>query len=125
MSGQTEYWKLVLPKSERLQQIKEAHEPPLAGHPGVYKTFNKVASKFYWPGIRSDISKIVRGCPVCAAYKPNLKPTDGLVSHQKPSKPWDLVSSELIGLPPRSSKGYSYVLVVTDYLTKLSDYCTY
>lgn len=47
-------------------------------------------------------------------YKPNL----GLVLRPKSSKPWKVVSSDLISPLPRSTKGYSYVLVITDYLTK-------
>lgn len=113
-----ENWKVVLPKPARLEGIKEAHEPSLAGHSGVFKTFSRVASKFYWPGMRNDISRFVRNCAICALYKPNLRPVDGLSFHPKPSKPWEVISSDLVGPFPRSTKGYSYVLVITDYLTK-------
>lgn len=111
-------WKLVIPKAERQQKIREAHDPPLSGHCGIYKTFSRVASKFYWPKMRSDVATYVRNCYICAAFKPSQQPVDGLASHPKPSRPWEVVSSDIIGPLPRSSKGHSFILVVCDYLTK-------
>ena len=37
-----------------------AHDTPLAGHLGVDKTYRKVLSHFYWPGVHSDVRKFCR-----------------------------------------------------------------
>lgn len=49
--------------------LHECHSAPSAGHPGEKRTFARVASSFYWKGMRSDIRKFVAACPTCQATK--------------------------------------------------------
>lgn len=114
-------WKLVVPKSQRLAVIRAAHDAPVSGHMGVYKTFSRLADRYFWPKMRADVTAYIRRCNVCAAHKPDQKgKSDPMVSHAKPSLPWEVVSVDLVGPLPRSTKGNSFILVVTDYLSKFS-----
>lgn len=114
-------WKLVVPKKERLKIIILAHEPPTAGHTGIYKTFSRIAERHYWPKMRADVAKYVRRCKICATHKPSCeKPADKMVSHPKASRPWEIISTDLVGPLPRSKKGNAFILVVTDYLSKFT-----
>lgn len=114
-------WKRVVPKPDRRQLITNAHDPPTAGHTGVSKTYSKLAEQYYWPKMRSDVAAYVRKCQVCATHKPtNGPPRENMQSHPKVSRPWETISTDLMGPLPRSLKGNSYVLVVTDYLSKFS-----
>lgn len=116
-----ECWKLVVPKKERIATLRSAHDSPLAGHMGVYKTYARLAEKYYWPKMRSDVASFVRRCSLCMAHKPDHRtPKDMMVSHAKPSRPWEMVSTDLMGPLPRSLKGMTYILVVTDYFSKFS-----
>jgi hypothetical protein len=75
---------LVIPERERMTIFKENHDSPVAGHYGVEKTVQKIAAKYYWPGMRHDISKYVKGCLKCQRYKSsNLKP-EGLLRTPPP-----------------------------------------
>ena len=38
------------------------HDGIFAGHPGVRKTFAKIASNFWRPGMREGVFKYVQGC---------------------------------------------------------------
>ena len=40
-------WKLVLPTAERERALFEAHDTPQAGHLGIEKTFERLASYYY------------------------------------------------------------------------------
>lgn len=121
LSTPSDFWKLVVPKRDRLKIIISAHEPPTSGHVGVYKTFSKIAERYYWPKMRSDIANFVRHCSTCAAHKPSqLKPTDKMVSHPKISRPWEMISMDLVGPLPRSKHGNTFILNVTDYLSKFT-----
>lgn len=112
-------WKLVVPKKDRLNVIVSAHEAPTSGHVGVFKTFHRIVEKYYWPCMRADVAKFVRRCTVCAAHKPSQeKATDRMVSHVKANRPWEMVSTDIIGPLPKSKSGNSFILVVTDYLSK-------
>ncbi|KAG5862088.1 hypothetical protein JTB14_008121 [Gonioctena quinquepunctata] len=114
-------WKIVVPKGDRQSIIVGAHEPATSGHTGVYKTFARVASKYYWPKMRSDIAKFVRNCQICAAHKVlQTKPVDKMISHPKVNRLWEMISTDLIWPLPRSVKGNKYIFVVTDYLSKFS-----
>lgn len=114
-------WKLVVPKDGRVNLIKAAHDPPTSGHMGVYKTYSRLAEKYYWPKMRQDVASYIRHCHKCAAYKTDPQgKQDQLVSHPKPSRPWEMISTDLMGPLPRSTKGNSFILVVTDYFSKFS-----
>lgn len=43
-----------------------------------------------------------------------------MLSHPKPTRPWEMISVDVIGPLPQSSKGSLFELVVTDHLTKFA-----
>ena len=43
-----------------------------------------------------------------------------MVSHPKATRPWEVISADLMGPLPRSKAGNSFILVVTDYLSKFA-----
>lgn len=64
-----EQWKLVLPKEARANVIREAHDVPQAGHLGVEKTYQRVATRYCWPRMFREIANYVRHCDVCQRTK--------------------------------------------------------
>ena len=55
-------WKLVLPTVERERALFEAHNTLQAGHLGIEKTFERLASYYYWPGFYYNTTCYVRTC---------------------------------------------------------------
>lgn len=39
------------------------HDPPVAGHPGRFRTAELVSKDFFWPGLQFFVSSFVQGCP--------------------------------------------------------------
>lgn len=113
-------WRIVVPKNERHNRIIEAHNPSISGHLGVYKTYARLAEKYFWPKMRYDVTRFVKKCEVCASHKPQKTLPEGMASHPKADRPWEVISSDLMGPLPRSSKGNQFILVITDYLSKFS-----
>lgn len=112
-------WKIVVPKTHRIQIIQKNHDDPTSGHSGVFKTYNRISQLYYWPMMRSDITSYVKRCNVCIAHKPEQKLPLGLMSRRvEVEKPWQLICTDLIGPLPRSSQGFSYILVVADCFSK-------
>lgn len=112
-------WKRVIPKTERVQIISKNHDDPLAGHPGVFKTFKRISQNYYWPRMAADIAKYVAKCTTCCKNKPLLQKPAGLMSsHPIPSEPWEWVSCDFIGPLPRSNNGFKNILVITDHFSK-------
>lgn len=120
-SDQQEMWKIVVPKEKRAELLRQSHDIPTSGHLGVYKTFHRLANKYYWPKMKHDVATYIRKCQTCIKTKPEQRTKAGeMGGHSQIAKPWEVVSLDLIGPLPRSTKGYSYILVVVDLFSKFS-----
>ena len=56
---------LVLPVECRKIVLHTAHENPVAGHFSNKKTFAKIATHFFWPGVGRDVRNYCRSCDSC------------------------------------------------------------
>lgn len=114
-------WKLVVPLESREEILTKNHSEPTSGHFGVFKTYKRLALRYYWPGIRKDVIKFIANCETCAAYK---LPTHGILGKMgRPkdcSRPFQMLSIDLIGPLPNTRKQNCYIFVVTCCFSK---YC--
>ncbi|KAH8338901.1 hypothetical protein KR059_011070, partial [Drosophila kikkawai] len=69
-------WKLCVGSDYRQRVLEECHDHPTAGHLGIRKTSNRVAQRYYWPGLFRDVARYVRHCTSCQKFK---------VSQEKPA----------------------------------------
>lgn len=121
LTAPSDCWKQVVPKDLRKSIISAAHDPSTSGHMGVFKTYCRITERYYWPKCRYDVAKYVKGCVTCAAHKTDLKGPKGLMSVQpRAHSPWEIISTDLMGPLPRSSRGHQYILVVTDLFSKFA-----
>lgn len=60
--------------------LYEHHSTPAAGHPGVERTFRRLATSFYWPGMRRDVKDFVAACFECQTTKYSTQKPAGLSS---------------------------------------------
>lgn len=119
LRDQTDNWKQVIPKPGRKDILKLYHDEPTAGHLGIFKTFKRIAQMYYWPKLKADVTRYVSHCVICISHKPEQRKPAGLMTrHPIVDKPWQMVSTDLVGPLPRSSQGYTYILVVADCFTK-------
>ncbi|VFQ94095.1 unnamed protein product [Cuscuta campestris] len=98
--------------------LQEFHSSPSTGHPGIERTFRRVAAVFFWPHMRRDIAAFVASCLTCQATKYSTQKPGGLLQPLPvPGRVWDDVTMDfIVGLPP--SKGMTSIMVVVDRLTK-------
>ncbi len=100
----------------RRQIVRDHHDTPTAGHPGVLATCRSIRTSYWWPGLSSFVRNYVTGCGVCQQFKVNTQPS-------KPSLvPIDALSSRIFGqvgidfmmdLP--ESEGYDSIMVTVDH----------
>lgn len=119
LTPESSRWKIVVPKNDRKKILQENHNATTSGHPGIYKTYERLKIKYYWPKMRADVTRYVSHCQVCIAHKPTNRSPPGLMgSRPNITKPWQMIAVDLVGPLPRSSQGYVSILVVSDYFSK-------
>ena len=108
--------------SVRSAVLEECHSAPTAGHPRVKRTFARVATSFFWQGMRTDVRDFVTACFVCQSTKFIRDKPNGLIQPLPiPDKVWQAASMDfIVGLPP--SHGYSAIMVVVDRLSKYAHF---
>lgn len=112
-------WKLVIPTPNRKKIMYENHDVPTSGHLGVHKTYCRIFERYYWPGMKKDIKYYVRTCVTCGANKHSNEAKPGLCGQFKEIDfPFQCISLDFMGPFPRSKKGNTQLLVVTDWFTK-------
>ncbi|XP_070037045.1 uncharacterized protein [Nicotiana tomentosiformis] len=64
--------RLVIPHDSSLKQLllQEFHDSKIGGHAGVARTFHRLSSNFYWPGIGNDVKGTVLA--MSTAYHPQI-----------------------------------------------------
>lgn len=112
-------WKLVVPKENRGEIIQRCHDNPLSAHLGCFKTTQRILEYYYWPKMRIDIRTYIAKCEVCAGQKsPNVTKLGLMGKPKEVNFPFQLVSLDILGPLPRSRKGYTTLLVISDYFSK-------
>lgn len=114
-------WKEVIPSELREQVITENHAEPTAGHLGVFKTYHRLALRYFWPGMHQDVVKFVASCDKCLAYKAQNHQTLGEMGRPKQcSRPFQMISIDLMGPLPVTRKQNTFIFVVTCCFSKYS-----
>ena len=117
--------KVVVPNQNNLRQrvIRECHDSPCAGHPGVEKTYDLVKRDFFWPRMKNHIHEYVAQCFACQVSKAErVKPPGFLQPVEIPSGKWESISMDFIVDLPTTQGGYDAILVVVDRLTKMAHF---
>lgn len=85
--------------------LREYHDTPTGGHSGEVKTYLRLASKWFWQGMRKKVAQYIRECVVCQRNKHSQQHPAGLLQPLPvPSEVWEDITMDFIeGLPP--SKG--------------------
>jgi len=107
----------------RLRLLAEFHDAPSAGHAGVLRTLNLIASKYWWHKMGRDVRRYVNSCELCQRIKGSSEMRQGLLRpHAVPTRPWSHIAVDLITDLPLSkdSEGHEYDAICTfvDLLTK-------
>ena len=84
--------RLCVPTNLKNQIVKEAHETPLAAHPGYHKMFATLKQTFFWPRMKKDTLEFTRKCLTCQKTKvERVKILGKLHPHDIPQMKWECV----------------------------------
>ena len=72
--------RLCIPQSEQARLLSEVHDEITEGaHSGYHRTYNKLATTYYWPRMSRDVKRFVLSCDICQKSKPKKHAPIGLL----------------------------------------------
>ena len=111
-------FRYIVPAHQRESLLKQAHGNLCSGHLGFEKTRDRLIRKFYWPNQIQDIENYVRSCLSCQQNKHPKNTNYAELLPLLPTRPLELVTSDIMGPLPTSKSGNSFIMVVCDHFTK-------
>ena len=110
----------VPPNAELRQEIlQQHHDKTDVGHPGQHRMIELLKRTYWWPQMRNDVKRYIKGCDTCQRNKIlRTRPTTHLHPLPIPTGPWEEISIDMIGPLPESD-GYDAILVIVDRFSKM------
>ena len=96
----------VIPKAGIDKTLQVLHD----GHPGITKMKQLARSVVWWPGIDSDIEKMVKSCELCSLQQKS-PPVAPLHPWEWPSKPWTRIHIDHAG----PFMGKMFLIIIDSY----------
>ena len=112
---------LVIPHQYQKLAIRVIHDTVIGGHAAAERTLFAAKRRFFWKGMKRCVEKYVDKCRSCQVNKGRPHKKQPLRRYPLPDKPFDVISTDLIGPLPITTNGNRFILVVTDFLTR---YCS-
>ena len=118
--GSSRVTQLIVPVTCRKKVLEMAHDGLMSGHRGIRRTYERVVSNFYWPGVRDDVTRYCRSCDRCQKTVPKGRTGKAPLQRMPIVKiPFQRVAVDLVGpIVPCSERGHRYILTVVDYATR-------
>lgn len=111
--------RMVIPKENRQQLMHDNHDAKEAGHGGIRKTCDRLLQRYYWPGLRKEVRKYVKGCEQCQVYKESHQlPGGHMELRETILKPFQVLNIDIAGPLPMTGRKYRFILVCVDQCSK-------
>lgn len=121
-NGQYGICRPYVPGTMRNSIIKACHDDILAGHPGIQRTQQKIALRYYWPTLNADVADYVRNCASCNLNKKLGNERKVAMQPLSIMTPWSLVQLDYIVVAKEkkdaSDWGNRYILTMIDAFSK-------
>lgn len=111
--------RICVPRKFQSLILREVHDLPLAGHPGISRTYKELKRNYWWAGMKETVTEYVRSCDICQRTKSNKQRPMGLLHPlPTPSRNFQHISMDFITSLPRTARGYDALMVIVCRLSK-------
>jgi hypothetical protein len=101
--------------------LREAHDSAYSIHPGSTKMYQDLKQRYWWYGMKRDVTAHVALCDMCHRVKAeHQKPAVLLQPLKVPKWKWEEIGTDFIVGLPRTTAGYDSIWVIVDRLTKVA-----
>jgi hypothetical protein len=97
-----QFQRKVVPITLRAMILAAYHATPLAGHTGVYKTYWRIAARFWWPQMSRDIRNAVLDCAHCRVANAASHQAQQVLGVLSIDEPFDIISMDVWHLGTRT-----------------------
>ena len=108
----------ICPRELTQQIIEETHR---VAHLGITKTADRIKLSWYWPGMHADTRRCVTACTRCQQSKVSQHKSAGETHHLYAGRPFQILAIDLCGPFPKTTRGNTQILVMTDHFTRWCD----
>jgi hypothetical protein len=103
--------------------LREAHDSAYSIHPGSTKMYKDLKTRYWWNGMKRDITEYVTLCDTCQWVKAEHQRLAGLLQPLKILEwKWEEIGMDFIVGLPRTQAGYVSIWVIVDRLTKVTHF---
>ena len=113
-----------VPEELQEQIIRQHHDDPVHGHPGVSRTMELVQRNYQFKNMKDKVSAYIKKCADCQKNKHSTHaPYGDMQPMELPTEPWTDISMDFVtGLPlskdPVTGLAYDAIMVIVDRFTK-------
>ena len=109
---------LLIPRVLRQEVLQFCHDSFFGGHLGPEKTVQRVQQRFHLAGLRRDVKHHIQSCSSCGRLQRAKSRGRASLQDYRVGYPMDRVAIDIKGPLPRTPRGNTVLLVVTDYFTR-------
>jgi hypothetical protein len=116
---------ICVPNLKHIKELilKEAHESAYSIHHGSTKMYNDLKTRYWWYGMKPDVTKYVSLCDTCQRVKVEHQRPTGLLQPLKILEwKWEEIRMDFIVGLSRTQAGYDSIWVIVDPLTKVAHF---
>ena len=109
---------IICPKPMRKEIMWETHN---LAHAGIMRSLRRLRLIWYWPGITSDVRRLVNSCEICQQAKYGGLHRASIHGPLFAGRPWQKLAVDLVGPMPVTPRNNKWILVLTDHFTRWQD----
>ncbi|GKA62655.1 putative reverse transcriptase domain-containing protein [Tanacetum coccineum] len=110
---------VLLKGDVRTPIMDEAHKSKYSVHPGADKMYYYLRDRYWWSGMKKEISVYVSKCLTCLKVKVEHQRPSGLLQQPEiPEWKWEGIAMDFVTKLSRTSSGHNTIWVIVDRLTK-------
>ena len=111
-------FRVAILESLRVIILQEHYNTSMLEHLGIKKTYEQIASKYYWLLMYIDIKRQILLCQDYNTRKPNLDRNAGILQTIRCSKPFAILGTNLTRLFLTLKDRNKQIIVFIDHFTK-------
>jgi hypothetical protein len=116
---------ICLPNLKPIKELilREAHDSAYSIHPGSTKIHKDLKTRYWWYGMKQDVTEYVALCDICQRVKAeHQRPARLLQPLKIPQWKWEEIEMDFIVGLPRTLARYDSIWIIVDRLTKVAHF---